>query len=127
MVDLAEHIYHEFVHNSLFVDDMVNSIFPDPAACAEEDGLVTSTILKIKRPLDRSYHAANVAVSIMHLYYMLRDRRKDRNYFPELAVTLNELNQKTYLLGKQGILILEKLNQFCANPSFEDISRSLRK
>ena len=30
IVDYAEAIYHEFIHNSLFLDDMVNCIFPNP-------------------------------------------------------------------------------------------------
>src|SRR5699024_3144858 len=48
VIDIAENIYHEFIHNALFIDDMVNCLFPDPLACAEPDGLVTSTILESK-------------------------------------------------------------------------------
>ena len=44
---------------------MVNSIFPDDNACDQEEALVTSTILKRKRPLDRSFHAAGVSLQII--------------------------------------------------------------
>lgn len=127
VLDFAEHIYHEFIHNVLFIDDMVNCIFPDPQACAEPDGLVTSTILKWKRPLDRSYHAACVSIGIMHLYHMLRDTRSDRNFLGDLSITVSELNEKTSLLGDQGILLLNLMNDFVKNPNFNDISRTLQK
>ena len=66
MIDYAEAQYHEFIHNSLFLDDLVNSIFPDTKVITTEDALVTSTIPKIKRPLDRSFHSAGVAIGLMH-------------------------------------------------------------
>jgi len=127
ILDFAENLYHEFIHNSLFLDDMVNCIFPDPLACAEEDGLVISTILKVNRPLDKSYHAANVSIGIMHFYYLLGKIPEDRNYFTDLTNTLNGINEKTHLLGEQGLRNLEEMNNFLKIKDFDSITLSLRK
>ncbi|WP_182725459.1 aKG-HExxH-type peptide beta-hydroxylase, partial [Staphylococcus pasteuri] len=88
VIDCAEAIYHEFIHQSIFLDDMINSIFPDANACAEDDALVTSTILKRKRPLDRSYHAAGVSLGVMHLYYMLHDKKGSYQHFDDFKTTI---------------------------------------
>ena len=127
ILDYAENLYHEFIHNSLFLDDMVNSIFPDPLACAEEDGLVISTILNIKRPLDKSYHAANVAIGVMHFYNLIGNIPEHKNYFYSLNNTLEEINKRTYLLGDQGKLILEVMNNFNKEKDFDSITKNLRR
>ncbi|TYR78276.1 hypothetical protein FZC66_20000 [Priestia megaterium] len=125
VIDYAEAIYHEFIHQSIFVDDMVNCMFPDPNACAEDDALVTSTILKRKRPLDRSFHAAGVSIGIMHLYYLLNDKIKSKQFFEDLSVTLGEISQKTQYLGEQGIYTLKLMQQFVKEPNFDNITFSL--
>src|SRR5699024_1619887 len=93
----------------------------------EPDGLVTSTILESKRPLDKSYHAANVAVGIMHFYFMLRLNREDKNYLSNFSSTVDEINTKTHLLGNQGKNILQVMNAFKYNPDFNSITETLTK
>ncbi|WP_238668771.1 aKG-HExxH-type peptide beta-hydroxylase [Staphylococcus felis] len=127
IIQYAESVYHEFIHQSIFLDDMVNSMFPDANACATEDALVTSTVLKIKRPLDRSYHAAGVSIGIMHLYYLFNDINNSTLYMKDLQVTLNEINERTKYLGEQGIYTLDIMNSFVKEPNFEDITKSLYK
>ncbi|MDO7908918.1 HEXXH motif-containing putative peptide modification protein, partial [Paenibacillus sp. JX-17] len=126
VIDYAEALCHEFIHNSLFLDDMVNSVFPDPYACASDEALTTSTILKIKRPLDRSYHAANVSIGIMHLYYMLHDKNKSYMYKDDLANTISEINERQKFLGDQGLLIFNEMKNFLTYFDFESITLSLR-
>lgn len=125
VIDYAEAIYHEFIHQSIFLDDMVNSMFPDPDACATDEGLVTSTILKRKRPLDRSYHAACVSIGVMHLHYMLGDSNKAKQHIKDLKITIREINGKKKFLGEQGLLTLIEINKFLDNPDFETISSIL--
>lgn len=127
IIQYAETIYHEFIHQSIFLDDMVNSMFPDANACATEEALVTSTVLKMKRPLDRSYHAAGVSVGIMHLYYMFNDIENSKTYMKDLKVTLNEISSRTKFLGDQGIYTLKNLEVFADNPNFEEITNLLKK
>ncbi|MED4046215.1 HEXXH motif-containing putative peptide modification protein [Priestia aryabhattai] len=125
IIDYAENLYHEFIHNSLFLDDMVNCIFPDPQACANEEALTISTILKSRRPLDKSYHAANVAIGIMHFYYLLSDNKKSKMYKEDLEKTIIEINQRTQYLGERGIETLKEMNNFIEFYDFESISSSL--
>ncbi|WP_235824965.1 aKG-HExxH-type peptide beta-hydroxylase [Bacillus salipaludis] len=125
VIDYAEALYHEFIHNTLFLDDMVNSIFPNPADCYLPEALTTSTILKKKRPIDRSFHAANVSIGIMHLYYMLGDKKKSRMYKEELSKTMSELNERKQFFGERGIEILNEMNKFIKLYDFENITESL--
>lgn len=125
VIDYAEAIYHEFIHQSVFLDDMVNSMFPDPDACATDEGLVTSTILKRKRPLDRSYHAACVSIGVMHLYYLFNDSNKSKQHMDDLKITIDEINGKREFLGGQGLITLKEINKFIDDPDFETITNLL--
>ncbi|WP_239683735.1 aKG-HExxH-type peptide beta-hydroxylase [Staphylococcus epidermidis] len=125
VIDCAEAIYHEFIHQSIFLDDMVNSIFPDANACAEEDALVTSTILKRKRPLDRSFHAAGVSIGVMHLYYLLHDKEKSFQHYDDFKTTIDEINNKTQYLDEHGIYILKEFNKYIKNPDYEVVTELL--
>jgi hypothetical protein len=125
IVDYAEAVYHEFIHQSIFLDDMVNCMFPNANDCATEEALVTSTILEMKRPLDRSFHAAGVSIGIMHLYFMLNDKIKSKQYLENLKLTLDEVNLKKKFLGEQGLLTLDLMRKFVDNPNFKDITYSL--
>ncbi|MCS5698194.1 HEXXH motif-containing putative peptide modification protein [Cyanobium sp. FGCU-52] len=58
----TEAIIHEFVHQVLFLEEMVNTIFAEGVPrMSEDDALVTSSILRIPRSYDKSYHSAFVA------------------------------------------------------------------
>lgn len=126
VIDCAEAIYHEFIHQSIFLDDMVNSIFPDADACAADDAIVTSTILKKKRPLDRSYHAAGVSLGVMHLYYMLHDKKGSYQHFDDFKTTIEEINLKTQYLDEHGKYILKEFNKYIENPDYETITSLLK-
>ncbi|MDA1569751.1 HEXXH motif-containing putative peptide modification protein [Bacillus cereus] len=125
VVDYAEALYHEFIHNILFLDDMVNCIFPEPRDCLLPEALTTSTILKRKRPLDRAFHAANVSIGIMHMYYMLSDKEKSKMYKEDLEKTIFEMNEKTQFFGEKGLEILDEMNKFIKVYDFESITLSL--
>ncbi|UWE02250.1 aKG-HExxH-type peptide beta-hydroxylase [Laceyella sacchari] len=125
VIDYAECMYHEFIHNSLFLDDMVNTIFPDTEVLGTEDALVTSSILKWKRPLDRSFHSAAVAIALSHFYTMLGDTKKAQSYLPSVEQTVEELNSKTKYLGEQGVLTLNQMNHFLKARDYESLSKFL--
>ncbi|MDO7486843.1 HEXXH motif-containing putative peptide modification protein [Peribacillus frigoritolerans] len=125
VVDYAEALYHEFIHNTLFLDDMVNGIFPNPDDCYIEEALTTSTILKKKRSMDRAFHAANVSIGIMHMYYMLGDNKKSKMYNEDLKRTIDELNERSRFFGERGIEILQEMNKFVTLYDFENITLTL--
>lgn len=126
VVDYAEALYHEFIHNSLFLDDMINSIFPDTKIITTDEALVTSTILKRKRPLDRSFHSAAVAIGLMHYYHLLSDYNKIVTFIEPLQKTIQEMNDKQKYLGEQGKNILSEMNNFIKNLDFESITNTLK-
>ena len=59
----VENMVHEYTHQCLFLDEMVNTIFAKFSIpeMSTPDALVTSTILKRKRSYDKAYHSAFVA------------------------------------------------------------------
>jgi len=126
IIEYAEAIYHEFIHQSIFLDDMVNCMFPSANECAREEALVTSTILKIKRPLDRAFHAAGVSIGIMHLYHLFNDNNNSVKYMEDLKRTIEEIEERTQFLGEQGLKTLRVMRNFIDNPSFDDITYSLQ-
>lgn len=125
IIEYAEAIYHEFIHQSIFLDDMINCMFPNANECAQEEALVTSTILKMKRPLDRAYHAAGVSIGIMHLYHLFNDHKNSKKYMTDLRRTIEEIEERTQFLGEQGLKTLKIMRTFIDNPDFDDISYSL--
>lgn len=126
IIDYADALYHEFTHTSIFIDDMVNRMFIDAKACKEPDAFVTSAILKIKRPLDSAYHAAGVAVALMHFYYMIGDKEKALSFLDPLRKTINELITKKDYLGERGIDTLNGMSYFIESLDYESIQSSLR-
>lgn len=126
IIDYADALYHEFTHTSIFIDDMVNRMFLDAKACKEPEAYVTSAILKFKRPLDSAYHAAGVAVALMHFYHMLGDKQKSLSFLEPLKITINELMDKKEYLGERGIDTLNGMSYFINNLDYANIHSSLK-
>jgi hypothetical protein len=61
VVEYAEAIVHEYIHNSIFLCDAVRNVFAYPINFSNPEALVVSAILKIPRPYDKAYHSAIVA------------------------------------------------------------------
>jgi hypothetical protein len=64
IVDYAENIVHEFVHTSIFIEDLVWGVFTKPHFYTPPDSLVTSAILKYPRGFNISFHSVYVAVGL---------------------------------------------------------------
>lgn len=125
VVDIGEQIYHEFIHNAFFLDDMIHRIFPDPNLCTLPDAQVISAIRQEKRPLDRSYHATCVAIGLMHYYHTLKDEKKALQFLGPVKETLSELKTKQQYIGERGIIILEEMIKFSETLDYNSIDESL--
>lgn len=125
IVDYAEALYHEFIHNSIFLEDMINGVLPKQEICETEEALTTSAILKRKRPLDRAYHSAGVSIGLMHFYHMMNDNKKANSFLDSLKVTLSELETKKYLLRERGIQNLDGMIKFVEVLDYDSISTAL--
>lgn len=88
--------------------------------------IVQGVLTVTNASLDRSFHAANVSIGIMHLYHLLGDTAKSRMYKEDLEVTISELNERTHFLGERGILILNEMNNFLKNFDFDSITLTLQ-
>ncbi|QOR83739.1 hypothetical protein IMZ17_14390 [Geobacillus stearothermophilus] len=82
--------------------------------------------MKIKRPLDRAYHAAGVSIGIMHLDHLFNDTKNCDKYMNDLRKTVEEIEARTQFLGEQGVKTLEIMRKFINHPSFDDITYSLQ-
>src|SRR5215831_9290479 len=111
ITDYAERIVHEYIHQCLFLDDMVNQIFSNQSALAmgREDGLVTSAILKRKRGYDKSFHSAFVTTALMQFNRELGNSSKVHTFYKSALITIDELKSKRQFLTNHGFLILDEL------------------
>ena len=109
-IDYAENVVHEYVHQCLFLDEMVNTIFSRPAPrMAEPDALVSSAILRQKRGYDRSYHSAFVAFVLAQFYWWLGERETAMGYMPSMLATTRELADKRAFVTDHGYELLVEL------------------
>jgi hypothetical protein len=130
----AEMLVHEFIHNSVFLEDMVRGIMPTPSLLEHEEALSISAIRQTRRPYDKAFHSACVSTGIMYYYHLLGQDSVAFRYLPALIRTLADLTQRyESLLSKQLIVLtengrklLDELNQFVANGAdFSMIEESL--
>jgi hypothetical protein len=110
VVDFAEFIVHEFVHQALFLEDMVHCVFLDgEAGMAESDLRVTSAIQKIPRGYDKSFHSAFVAFTLSRFFERLDLPERVGEFLEPLRVTVPELGQDTRFLTDHGRVVLGEL------------------
>jgi hypothetical protein len=114
-LDYAENLLHEYVHQCLFLDEMVNTIFSTTVPrMAEEDALVTSTILRRRRGYDKSFHSAFVAAVIMQLYRRLGREAPEHASLQPARLTAAELRERSQFLTPHGIELLDELDDVLA-------------
>ena len=128
----AEMIVHEFAHNSVFLEDMVRGIMPEPALLG--DASCVSAIRKQHRPFDKAFHSACVAVTLMYLYHRLSDEPRALSYLSSARTTIDGLlhSGRTFrasglqLITDNGLEILQQLQEFASGaPNFAGISEAL--
>jgi len=105
-----ENIVHEYVHNCLFLEDMVTNIFV--AGCdrlEREDALAFSAIRQIKRGYDKSYHSAFVSFSLIELYLTLRKDKDAASFINPLILCLQDLIKARRFATAHGLELLAEL------------------
>ena len=110
--DYAEMILHEGVHQSLFLDEKVNTLFTRwPREMEKEDCLVLSPSVARPRPYDLAYHST-VVVTALHDFYsalgLPRPPRVEGN-LSRLPDALAGLRRRADLLTDHGERILRFL------------------
>ncbi len=110
--EYAGHILHEHVHQLLFFFDMTHGIFDVHGDnLRRPEALVTSAVLRTRRPYDRAFHSAFVLHATRRFWSHIG--RDDLHIgIPEnLAQTLDELLQKNGYLLPYGLRTLRDLRR----------------
>lgn len=104
----VEILVHEFVHQSLYLDELVHGLFALPASELDaEPNRVVSAVRKVPRSYDLSFHAAYVAYVQRRLYARLG--QADPKPVGALAATLDGLDRRAGCLTDHGRLRLREL------------------
>jgi hypothetical protein len=115
-VEVADLILHEFVHNALFLDDMVRGSFRGgEGALDKKEYRVTSAILQIPRGYDKAFHSAYVAATLADFHLRRGDAARARTLLEPALVTIRELatpERRHQVLKANGQLRLEQLRHF---------------
>lgn len=108
-------LVHEFVHNRLFMEDMVEGIFlAGGARLAESDCLAISAIRRTKRGYDKSYHSAFVAFTLFELERRLGSDTNGES-LDALTICVDDLTTNTAFLAPRGRLLLIELAELVLN------------
>jgi hypothetical protein len=117
--EFAVLIAHEFVHQCIFLDDMIHQIFlGGEPELAESSALVVSALRKVPRGYDKAYHSAFVAVTIETLYRVWGDRRAG-SLLASTRESVKGLLEKPQYISRYGYEALKTLEglteEVCAN------------
>ena len=109
----GENIVHEWIHNMLFLADMVDPIFAvDYIGLSAESAHATSAILHRKRPFDRCYHSAAVAAGLVFFHTISGDKEEADALIEPTMRTVRELQGKPDLMTKSGSELLHEVARF---------------
>jgi len=109
----GENIVHEWIHNMLFLADMVDPIFAvDYIGLSADSALATSAILHRKRPFDRCYHSAAVAAGLVFFHTISGDQEKADALIEPTVRTVRELQGKPDLMTQSGSDLLNEVAGF---------------
>jgi hypothetical protein len=113
VVNYADSILHEGVHQSLFLVEMVCGLFtrPHPEMERDESTFVLSSIKRIRRPYSLSFHAAAVSYTLVGLYSWLGQTDEAEMLRNNLIPTLEELVRLDHMLNATGREILDEMTR----------------
>lgn len=108
--DCGEHLFHEYIHQCLFMEDMVRTVFRhDPCALSKPRNMIVSAVRDVPRRYDQSYHSAFVAAGIVEYRARVSDYSGARALLSRLWPCLDALDRKRELLTDNGGEQLDRL------------------
>ena len=108
---MAENIYHEALHQALFLEDMIYAVFAEPEVLARDEYFATSNFLKVKRPFDLVFHGAFVSTELVHFYNQHDNRKRVAELVPALKKSLKEMDEALARAKKNGDSLLTENGQ----------------
>lgn len=108
----VENLLHEFIHNALFLEDMVNGVLlAGGDRLEQEDALALSAIRQIRRGYDKAYHSAHVAHALVEYYLAIGKHGRAMELLAPLMPCLDELRTRTQFLSPHGAVLLKELTR----------------
>jgi hypothetical protein len=109
-LEITELLWHETVHQALFLEDLVESLFSvDQSQLGTPEACVPNPLLGINRPFDLAFHGTAVSVALIDLHLRAKSHRRVAQLIPTLAPSLDELMARRNLLSRRGNEILDEL------------------
>lgn len=110
VLDMAEQILHEAIHEAQYLDQMVHDWYSRPFhELLASDVLVTSPIRRVPRPIPLVLQAATVGVAIMDLRSWAGATAAASEMCRHLAQSLAGVKQREDLLSDRGRQVLHEL------------------
>lgn len=109
----GENVVHEWIHNMLFLADMVNPLFAvDYTGLSADSAHATSAILHRKRPFDRCYHSAAVAAGLVFYHTISGDPQRADALIEPTMKTVRELQDMPELMTPSGAELMRDVAHF---------------
>ena len=91
--ELACAYLHECVHNALFIEDMIRSVFSEQRFLSSKEARVVSPIRKTERNFDLAFHAACVGIHLAPFYRNLDMHEKYNSLHAALKQSSKDLQK----------------------------------
>ena len=102
----AESLFHEALHQALFLEDMTYGVFGDLASVKDERMQVTSNFLRVKRRFDLAFHGVFVASELVKWYEERGNLRKARSFLPSTMHSIEEMDAALQIAKQEGLFVL---------------------
>ncbi len=136
---LAELVFHEVLHNVVFLEDMVRGLMPEMELLEREDTRAYSAVRQTSRYFDSAFHAACVAAGMMWFHHRCVEHacsghtQQIDHYLQHgrlavadlIRVVDQQLNAGRPILSPNGNMILAGMADFFALPDFEAMDAQL--
>ena len=108
--DYSQSLVHEYTHNVLFLEEMVHTLFSVSAeVMAQPENRVVSSIRRVPRYFDQSFHAAAVAIVLAEFAILEKRYTEARQLVHGLLPSLDAMKEKRSLMTNHGFLILQEM------------------
>ena len=109
-LEVAELLWHEAVHQALFLTDLIEPLFTVAESAPELlQEKIRNPLLGVDRPFDLAFHGVAVSVALLDLHLRAESYYRALEIFHTVEPSLDELLSRRYLLTERGSLILDEI------------------
>ncbi len=111
-IEMAEFLIHEFTHNTVFVDELINKYFTTYEKIISEENWAKSAILHRKRPLDKVVHSIIVAHNVISFREKIPANLRSTKVHPDTKIIKKQIDdalQSTYQVQNNTNILTDTL------------------